>query len=139
MRWFALVITSCMGLALCAQTMDSIHVYERVPPGQYTSAAANALAWKLHQGNARHRSLQGGELDVVREALAQYKPQRHTYTALPGLSHVAMVFVGGRPVAFGVTSDLERVINFTARQEFRISSIGEHLAVRAVLAKLLVE
>lgn len=122
-----------------AQRMDSIHVFKRVPAGSYTSASANALAWKLHQENAVHRSLKGDDLNVAEEAMAQYKPQRHTYGPLPELSHVAIVFSGGRPVAFGVTGDLDRVINFTARTEYRISTWSEHLTVRALLARLVVD
>ena len=139
MRSFALAIPVLLSLALSAQPMDSIHVYKRVPMGTYSSARANALAWQLHQQEAPHRTLKGSELDVVREAMAEYRPQRHTYGALPGLSHVAMAFSGGRPVAFGVTDDLGRVINFTARTEYRISTWAEHLAVRALLSQLLVE
>lgn len=139
MRSFALAIPVLLSLALSAQPMDSIHVYKRVPMGTYSSARANALAWQLHQQEATHRTLKGSELEVVREAMAEYRPQRHTYGALPGLSHVAMAFSGGRPVAFGVTDDLGRVINFTARTEYRISTWAEHLAVRALLSQLLVE
>jgi hypothetical protein len=50
-----------------------------------------------------------------------------------------MVFSGGRPLVFGVTQDLERLINLTARQEYRISGWEEHLYIRSLLAKLLVE
>jgi hypothetical protein len=139
MRPIVWAILFFLSHALSAQPMDSIHVYKRVPPGTYSSANANALAWKLHQQEATHRTLKGSELEVVREAMAEYRPQRHTHGALPGLSHVAMAFSGGRPVAFGVTDDLGRVINFTARTEYRISTWAEHLAVRALLSQLLVE
>lgn len=139
MRSLATILALGFGLSLLAQPMDSIHVYKRVPPGTYSSAKANALAWQLHQQEATHRTLKGSELEVVREAMAEYRPQRHTYGALPGLSHVAMAFSGGRPIAFGVTDDLGRVINFTARTEYRISTWAEHLAVRALLSQLLVE
>ncbi|MGV3636019.1 MAG: hypothetical protein ACO1NQ_00100 [Flavobacteriales bacterium] len=139
MRSIAWAITVLLGSVLAAQPMDSIHVYKRVPEGTYSSAKANALAWRLHQQDASHRTLKGSDLDVVREAMAEYRPQRHTYGALPGLSHVAMAFSGGRPVAFGVTDDLGLVINFTARTEYRISTWAEHLAVRALLSQLLVE
>lgn len=124
---------------LSAQRMDSVHVFKRVPEASYTSASANALAWKLHQDNAPHRSLKGEDLGIVGEAMAQYKAQRHIYGALPELSHVAIVFSGGRPVAFGVTDDLDRVINFTARTEYRISTWSEHLTVRALLARLVMD
>jgi hypothetical protein len=139
MRPIAWAILFFLSHVLSAQPMDSIHVYKRVPPGTYSSAKANALAWQLHKQEATHRTLKGSELDVVREAMAEYRPQRHNYGALPGLSHVAMAFSGGRPIAFGVTDDLGRVINFTARTEYRISTWAEHLAVRALLSQLLVE
>ncbi len=139
MRSFGSIIALCFGFSLCAQPMDSIHVYKRVPAGAYTSANANALAWQLHRSDAPHRTLKGSELDVVREAMDEYRPQRHTYGTLSDLTHVAMAFSGGRPVAFGVSDDLGRVINFTARTEYRISTWSQHLTVRALLSRLLVE
>jgi len=122
-----------------AQRMDSVHVFRRIPPAAYTSAGANALAWRLHKENAPHRTVLGSDIGVVREALSDYTPSRHTYAPLTDLTHLAIVFSGGRPVAFGVTGDLDRVINFTARTEYRISTWAEHLRVRAVLATLLVD
>ncbi|HEY0976923.1 MAG TPA: hypothetical protein VGE21_05590 [Flavobacteriales bacterium] len=139
MRALFLFVFLLLSDLLCAQRMDSIHVFKRIPAGSYTSASANALAWKLHKEDAPHRSLKGDDLDVAEEAMAQYKPHRHTSGPLPELSHVAIVFSGGRPVAFGVTDDLDRVINFTARTEYRISTWSEHLTVRALLARLVVE
>lgn len=139
MRWLGFAGGMSVGLLVAAQPLDSIHVYERVPAGVYTSAKANALAWNLHRAGAPHRTLKGSELGVVREAIDEYRQQRHTYGALPNLSHVAVAFSGGRPMAFGVTDDLDRVVNFTARTEYRISTLSEHLAVRALLMRLMVE
>jgi hypothetical protein len=135
---FMLGIGACLN-AQSPPRIDSVHVYKRIPPGTHTSASANALAWRLHQQNASHRTLSGGDIQVVADAFAEYKPTRHTSGAITGLSHVAMVFTGGRPVAFGVTEDLDRVINFTARREYHISTVGEHVRVRALLAQLMVE
>jgi hypothetical protein len=126
-------------LGLSAQPMDSIHVFQRIPSSVHTSAKANTLAWQLHRTNAPHRTLKGNDLVIVREAMGEYRADRHTYTELPDLTHVAMAFSQGRPLAFGVTEDLGRVINFTARKEYRISSLMEHLTVRTILGKLLVE
>lgn len=122
-----------------AQRMDSVHVFRKIDPAAYTSASANALAWRLHRENAPHRTVGGGDIGIVREALSDYTPSRHTYAPLTDLTHLAIAFSGGRPVAFGVTGDLDRVINFTARTEYRISTWAEHLRVRALLATLLVE
>lgn len=122
-----------------AQRMDSVHVFRKIPSAAYTSASANALVWRLHKENAPHRTVLGNDIGVVREALADYTPSRHTYSPLSDLTHLAIAFSGGRPVAFGVTGDLDRVINFTARTEYRISTWTEHLRVRALLATLLVE
>ena len=122
-----------------AQPIDSVHVFKKIATEAYTSASANALAWRLHRQNAPHRTVRGNDIGVVREALSDYKPSRHTYAPLADLTHLAIVFSGGRPVAFGVTGDLDRVINFTARTEYRISTWAEHLRVRALLATLLVE
>ena len=122
-----------------AQQLDSINVYPRIPEGTYTSASANGLAWRLFRAHATHRTIKHNDLAHVYEALAQYTPHRHTSGPLPGLTHVAIVFSGGRPLAFGVTEDLDRVINFTGRTEHRIHGWAEHLKVRALLAPLVVD
>ena len=138
-RTLLLVLMGSWTLLSNAQHIDSIHVFQRLPDGQWTSAAAHAFAWKLHHQKAPFRSLRGAEIAEAKEAKALYTPERHTYGPIPELTHVAMVFTGGRPTALGVTDDLDRVINFTARKEYRISSISEHVQVRALLARLLVE
>ncbi len=122
---------------LSAQPIDSLHVFEKLPPGSYTSASANALAWRLHQSHAAHRAVKGTELAAATEALKVYTPARHTYGPLPGLSNVIIAYSGGRAFAVGVANDLDLVINFTARQEYRISSYVGHLSVRATLLKVL--
>ncbi len=66
-----------------------------------------------------------------------YTPTRHTYGPLPGLSNVIIAFSDGRAFALGVADDLDLVINFTARKEYRISSYIDHLSVRAILLKVL--
>jgi hypothetical protein len=123
----------------CAQAIDSVHVYARVAPAAHTSASANALAWRLYREGAPHRVVKGADLHIVAEALAEYRPARHISGPLEELSHVAMAFSGGRPVAFGITDDLGCVINFTGRTEYRISTWAQHVEVRALLARLLVE
>ncbi|MBX2978092.1 MAG: hypothetical protein KF905_02260 [Flavobacteriales bacterium] len=139
MRSFHTLIALCLLGPLAAQELDSVHVYERVAEGNYNSAEANALAWRLHQQDAPHRTVKGSDMEVVGSILNEYSPQRHTYGPLPQLSHVAMAFKGGRPVAFAVADDLGFVINLTARKEYRISTWSEHLTVRALLSRLLVE
>jgi len=130
---------AALSAGVAAQPIDSVHVFKKIAAAAYTSASANALAWRLHQQNAPHRTVRGNDIGIVREALSDYEPSRHTYSALADLTHLAIAFSGGRPVAFGVTGDLDRVINFTARTEYRISTWAEHLRVRALLATLLVE
>lgn len=135
-----LALFSALALhAQAQQRIDSVHVFKRIAPGSYTSASANALAWRLHQQDAAHRTLKEADIQVVANAFAEYKPARHDSGVITGLSHLAVVFYGGRPVAFGVTEDLDRVINFTARREYHISTVGEHMRVRALLAQLMVE
>ncbi len=136
-----LLMAVAMLLALCgrSQDIDSIHVFERLPATKWTSARANAHAWALHRGNARHRTVKGADIGIVREAMALYKPQRHTYGPLPELTHVAMLFTGGRPVALAVDDDLGRVIDLTSRKEYRISTVAQHVQVRALLARLMVD
>ncbi|MBL7938939.1 MAG: hypothetical protein JNL43_06220 [Flavobacteriales bacterium] len=139
LRALLLGLFAAMSTMAAAQRIDSVHVFKKIPPAAYTSASANALAWRLHKEDAPHRTVRGKDIGTVREALSDYKPSRHTYAPLADLTHLAIVFSAGRPVAFGVTGDLDRVINFTARTEYRISTWTEHLRVRALLTTLLVE
>jgi hypothetical protein len=132
-----LLAVLCMGRCIAQPRIDSVHVYRSFPAGKYTSAVANAMAWQLHRMDAPHTTVKGEELAVVTEALDAYEPGRHIYRDLPGLSHLAMAFANGRPLAFGVADDMDLVIDFTARTEYRISSLTDHLKVRAVLAKVL--
>jgi hypothetical protein len=120
-----------------AQNIDSVHVFKQLPPAKYTSASATALAWQLHQQHAAFTTVKGDELSILREALAGYTPGRHTFGDLPDLSNLAIAFSGGRALAFGVADDMDLVINFTARTEYRISSLSDHLGVRALLVKML--
>ena len=122
---------------LCAQPIDSLHVFGTLPSGSYTSASANAMAWKLHREHAEHTVVKGTELAAATEALKVYTPMPHTYGPLPGLSNVIMAYSGGRVFALGVANDLDLVINFTARTEYRISSYIDHLSVRVILLKVL--
>lgn len=131
-------LTICIG-CVRGQGMDSIHVYARLASGGHTSASAHAQAWRLHREGAPHRSVVGNELGLVAQALAGYRPVRHGYGAIPDLAHLAMVFHKGRPVAFGVTSDLGCVINLTARREYRIDGMAEHMRVRVLLGRLLLQ
>ena len=109
------------------------------PVRAWTSASANAQAWDLHRRRAHHRTVKGGDMALVQEAMGIYRPLRHQSGRLQELTHVAMVFSGGRPTALGVADDLGRVIDFTARKEYRISTVAEHLQVRALLSRLVVE
>lgn len=132
----------CLALiAMCgpsnAQAIDSVHVFDALTVGGHTSASAHALAWRLHRADARHVTLKGAEITTVREGLAHYGPAQHRYGPIPDLKHIAMVFTKGRPTALGITEDLDRIINFTARQEYRISTMAEHIKVRAVLMELM--
>ncbi len=126
-------------LVASAQHVDSVHVYKKSWEGSISSASANAMVWRLHQQDAAHTTLKGTELDSVTETMKTYTPARHAFGELKDLEHLAMVFSGGRPLAFGVTEDLDVLINFTARQEYHISSFSDHVRVRALLAKLILE
>src|SRR5688572_25897130 len=84
------------------QRIDSIHVFKQSIEGPVSSAKANALIWRLHQQDAEHTTLKGEELVTVRETLRTYKPLRHTYGVIEELEHMAMVFSGGRPLAFAI-------------------------------------
>jgi hypothetical protein len=123
--------------ALQAQRIDSVHVFRLEVKEPLSTSTANSLAWKLHQQDAKHVSVRGGELGTVARTLKDYTPHKHQHRQLKDLSHVVMVFSNGRPLAFGITSDLGCVINFTARTEYRIHTWAEHVQVRAMLARLL--
>ncbi|MBS1580950.1 MAG: hypothetical protein JST66_02000 [Bacteroidetes bacterium] len=138
MRMFVLAAGCLLARLAPAQArIDSVHVFKQVPPGAYTSASANAMAWQLHRSNAAYSTVKGGELAALTEALQGYTPGRHTFAPLPGLTHLAMAYAGGRLLAFGVADDMDLVIDFTARTEYRISSFADRLRVRAVLVKVL--
>lgn len=123
--------------ALHAQRIDSVHVFKSIPPGKYTSAVANAMAWQLHRAHLPYTTVKGTELQAVTQALNAYTPSRHTYRDLPELTHLAVAFAGGRVLAFGVADDMDLVIDFTARTEYRISTFTDHVKVRALVAKVL--
>ena len=122
-----------------AQRIDSVHVYRKSWEGTISSARANAMVWRLHREDAAYTALKGSELITVAETMRTYRPSRHTFGELKDLEYLAMVFSGGRPLAFGVTEDLDVLINFTARTEYHIASFSDHVRVRALLAKLILE
>ncbi|MEZ4737794.1 MAG: hypothetical protein R2818_00140 [Flavobacteriales bacterium] len=140
LAYFILTVFGCLVLrCAAAQTIDSVHVFQRVVSSGFNSASANAQAWRSHREGAKYRVLLGPQMVEVEAALEQYRPTTHVYGPLADLGYLAMAFSGGRPFAMGVTKDLDRVINFTARKEYRISTWAEHLVVRALLAKLLLD
>ena len=49
-----------------AQRLDSVHVFKTLPAGRYTSASANALAWKLDREHAPYRAITGDAVATVR-------------------------------------------------------------------------
>ncbi len=136
-------LITCIVLLLvghvCAQQVDSLYVFKVDAPGPCTSASANALIWRLHHQDAEHDLVVGASLGTAMDAMKEYEPTRFAYGMLDDLKYLIMAFSGGRPMAVGVTEDLGRVINFTARKEYRISSWEEHLRVRALMAKLLLQ
>lgn len=122
-----------------AQRIDSIHVFKRLPPGEYTSASANAMAWKLYRDHAPYTGVKGQQMTTAGEAMNSYAPARHDFRRLPSLEHLAMGWSGGRPFTLGVADDMDLVINFTARTEYRISGMTDRIRVRALIARMLVE
>lgn len=126
-------------LSAAAQRIDSVQVFRWEPDGQQTANSAVRLVWRLFQEDAPHTTLKGEELATVNEAVKEYKPSREVPIALPDLAHVAMVFSHGRHVAFGVTEDLGRLIDLTHLGVYRIDTWSEHVYVRSLLAKLMLE
>lgn len=122
-----------------SQRIDSMHVFKKLPPGKYTSASANAMAWKLYRELAPHTVVKGQRVSTATEALQSYAPARHIFRELPGLQHLAMGWSGGRPFTLGVADEMDLVINFTARTEYRISGMTDRIRVRALIARMLVE
>ena len=137
-----LLIGFCSAIGVCraqSQRIDSIHVFKQLPPGKYTSASANAMAWKLYRDNVPCTMVKGQQMTTAGEALKSYVPERHIFRELPGLQHLAMGWSGGRPFTLGVADDLDLVINFTARTEYRISGMTDRIRVRALIARMMVE
>ena len=122
-----------------AQRIDSLHVFKTVPPGKYNSATANAMAWKLGRSNAPYTLVKGQQMTTGGEVLKSYAPARHLFRELPDLQHLAMGWSGGRPFTLGVAEDMDLVINFTARTEYRISGMTDRIRVRALIARMMVE
>lgn len=134
-----LIILLLLAAPLHAQRIDSIHVFKDLPPGKYTSASANAMAWKLYRAHAPHTVVKGQQMATASEAMKSYAPARHLFRDLTGLDHLAMGWSGGRPFTLGVADDLDLVINFTARTEYRVSGMADRIRVRALLARMVVE
>ena len=127
------------GVVGTAQRIDSIHVFRQLPSRQCTSATANATAWALYRKNATYTAAKGERMATASEAMKSYTPLRHSFRPLPTLQHLAMGWSGGRPFTLGVADDLDLVINFTARTEYRISGMTDRIRVRALLARMVVE
>lgn len=128
-----------MGMSSPAQHVDSVQVYRWVPDGKQNSGSAQALVWRLYHARAEHRTLNGEEIATLRGTMEEYRPSRHVPSALPDLAHVAMVFANGRRIAFGLTADLDRLIDLTDMREFRISSRPDSEWIHAQLKELLKE
>jgi hypothetical protein len=120
-----------------AQRVDSIHVYRWTADGKQNSGSAQALVWRLHHARAEHLTLKGEEIAAMSGTMSGHRPARHVPTALPDLAHVAMVYSNGRRIAFGLTGDLDRLIDLTDMREFRISTWPEHERIQAQLKELL--
>ena len=121
------------------QRIDSMHVFKQLPTVKFTSASANATAWKLYRDHAPYVALKGQQMTTAGEALRSYEPARHIFRALPGLEHLAIGWTGGRPFTLGVADDTDLVINFTAGTEYRISGMTDRIRVRALIARMMVE
>lgn len=121
------------------QGIDSLHVFKQLPPGKYTSASANAAAWKQDRNKAPYAVVKGEQMSTAGEAMKSYAPDRHIFRELPGLQHLAMGWSGGRPFTLGVAEDMDLVINFTAGTEYRISGMTDRIRVRAWIARMMVE
>ncbi len=139
LRSIPAIILFLLVAPLQAQRIDSIHVFKQLPSGHYTSASANAMAWQLYRGNAAFTVVKGERMATAAEAMKSYTVQRHNFRDLPSLTKVAMGFSGGRPFTLGVADDMDLVINFTARTEYRISGMTDRIRVRALLARMVVE
>ena len=134
-----LILSLLLATVVQAQRIDSLHVFKQLPPGIYTSASANAMAWLLYRRDAAFTTVKGERMATASEAMKSYTPRRHNFRPLPGLQHLAMGWSGGRPFTLGVADDLDLVINFTARTEYRISGMTDRIRVRALLARMVVE
>ncbi len=116
-----------------AQVLDSVHVFREIPPAAYTTASANSAAWRLQHKHAPSISLRGNDVQAVRDALAIYQVSPHQQSTLPGLAYLGVAWAGGRIFTIGITEDIGVIINFTALNEYRITSWADRLKVRALL------
>lgn len=139
LRFCPAIILVLLTAPATAQRIDSIHVFKQLPQGHYTSASANATAWALYRKNTAFTVVKGERMSTASEAMKSYTPLRHNFRPLPGLQHLAMGWSGGRPFTLGVADDMDLVINFTARTEYRISGMTDRIRVRALLARMVVE
>ncbi len=138
-RCFPLFFLLLLARPVSAQQIDSIHVFKQLPAERYTSASANAMAWALFRKGAAFTNVKGARMATATEAMKSYAPLRHNFRPLPGLQYLAVGFSGGRPFTMGVADDMDLIINFTARTEYRISGMTDRIRVRALLAKMVVE
>ena len=136
-RTLIAVILLVLGTHTCAQQIDSVHVFRDFPEGNYTSASANTMVWRLYHDHAAHVSIRGADVERIAEALIGHQPQFHRSGKLEDLTYLAMAFVNGRPVALGITGNLDRVINFPANKEFPVHAWPEQEQLRATFAELL--
>ncbi|MBS1945157.1 MAG: hypothetical protein JST98_08175 [Bacteroidetes bacterium] len=97
------------------------------------------MAWALFRKGAAFTNVKGARMATATEAMKSYAPLRHNFRPLPGLQYLAVGFSGGRPFTMGVADDMDLIINFTARTEYRISGMTDRIRVRALLAKMVVE
>lgn len=133
------LVLAVAGRSAWAQTLDSVHVFVKLPAAAYTSSGANALAWRFHRSRAEHVTMKGEDIAEIHQALAVYRQVPHRSGPIPDLRYIAMAYTQGRPTAMGMTGDLNRLINFTAREEYTITSLTDHLKVRAALLDLMLD
>lgn len=119
------------------QQIDSVHVFRDIPEGNHTSASANTMVWRLYHEHAAHVSIHGADVERISEALVGHQGQFHRSGKLEDLTYLAMAFVNGRPVALGITGNLDRVINFPANKEFLVQAWPEQEQLRTMFAERL--
>lgn len=135
-RSVLVLFASLLVFALPAQHIDSVHVFRTLPAGDYTSATAEGMAWRLHRSHAAYVTLGPSVLENLNEELARHRPAEHDQAKLPSLAYLGLTYSHGAVHVACILGDLEAVVDLTARREFRMADWSDRLKLKGLLLSL---